>query len=189
MPCVLPVRREGSEGEHRHPHRRQLDERDEFTAHTPEQPLVHEVATGVHRGARDQEQEIPQRETGQEQVWHGAHGLHQQTRLHQSYVPHKTHGNDESVHGRDADARDPDVVPLRRERLLGHVYKQQPLVPCAHRSRHVQRHGARSSVISYKQESLLRLALNTAASVTRNWIGTARSRRKGFIAVNNSVTK
>lgn len=106
----LPVSGERSQGEHGDPHGGELDEGDQLAADAPEQPLVHQVAAGVHRGAGHQQQQIPQSQAGQEQVGHRAHGLHQQTRLHQSDIPDQTHQDDEPVNRSDSDAREPDGV-------------------------------------------------------------------------------
>lgn len=77
-----PVSRERREREHGHSHRAQLDERDQFAADAAEEPLVHQVAAGVHWGASDQEQQVTQSQAGEEEVGHGPQGLHRQARLH-----------------------------------------------------------------------------------------------------------
>lgn len=65
-----PVCREGCECEHRHPHRGQLDEGDDFTTRSPEQPLVRQVATCIHRSAGQQQQNVTQRQARHEDVGH-----------------------------------------------------------------------------------------------------------------------
>lgn len=68
----LPVSREGCESEHGHPDRGELNEGDDFAAHSSEQPLLRQVATGIHRSAGHQQQHVPQSEARHEQVRHVA---------------------------------------------------------------------------------------------------------------------
>lgn len=139
---VLPVCGESGQCEHGHPHRGQLDERDQFASDAAEEPLVNQIAAGVHRGAGQQEQHVPQSQAGEEQVGHGAHGLDHQTRLHQGHVPHEAHGDDGTVDGGDADARRPDVVPLLPDHP-GDVGRHQPEVPQQVRGERIlQRHSS-----------------------------------------------
>lgn len=107
---TVPVSGERSEGEHGDSNRGELDERDQFASNAAEEPLVHQVSAGVHRGAGHQQQQVPQSQAGQEQVRHRPHALHRQTRLHQGDISHQTHDNDDSVRSGDPDAREPDDV-------------------------------------------------------------------------------
>lgn len=51
----LPVSGQGCESEHRNPNRGELDEGDDFTAQSAEQPLLWQVAAGIHRSAGHQQ--------------------------------------------------------------------------------------------------------------------------------------
>ena len=51
----LPVSRQCRESEHRHADWSELDEGDNFAAHSPEEPLLCQVTAGIHRSAGHQQ--------------------------------------------------------------------------------------------------------------------------------------
>ena len=100
----LPVSRESCESEHRHPDRGELDEGDDLTAHPAEQPLLGQVAAGVHRSAGHQQQHVPERQAGHEEVGHVARGLGRGEGLDEGDVADQTQHADDTVHRGDGDA-------------------------------------------------------------------------------------
>lgn len=119
----LPVRAEGSESEHGHPHRGELDHRDEFAAHLPEHPLVQEVAGGIYRDAGEQQQHVPSGQVRDEDVGDAPHGAIGEEDLHQHDVAQQAHCDDEQVERGDHTAdhkfrsgpvRGGQEIPFRR---------------------------------------------------------------------------
>lgn len=128
----LPVGAEGSESEHGHPDRGELDDGDQFAAHFPEHPLVKEVARGIHRDAGEQQQHVPGGQVGDEDVGGAPHGAVGDEDLHQHDVAQQAHRDDEQVEGRDHTAdhelgggplRGGQKIPVREPR------KETALIP------------------------------------------------------------
>lgn len=92
-----PVCREGCECEHRHPHRSQLDEGDDFTAHSPEKPLVRQVATRIHGSAGQQQQDVTQRQARHEEVGHIPEAFSGRKCLDEGDVAHQSQHADHTV--------------------------------------------------------------------------------------------
>lgn len=115
-PAFLPVSAESSQCEDRDTYRGELDGRDELAAHLPKEPLLREVAGGIHWHTGHQQEQVTSSQAGDEDVGHTSHSTVGDEDLHKGDVSQQAHSDDEQVKRRDHTAdSEHGHAPCRRE--------------------------------------------------------------------------